>query len=140
MVCEKKIQISNNLSELATLELAAAEFLESTPLTPKASYTATLALEEMCSNIIKYGYDDEKQHEISITLCLNGNDFLITIIDDGHEFNPLKAEIKDFSDEISERKIGGVGIHLTKTMSDKVSYTRKDGKNILEILIKADKT
>ena len=58
----------------------------------------------------------------------------MTITDDGIPFNPLNQRSPDTSLSIGEREIGGLGIHLVKSMADECSYTRKIDRNVLSIM------
>ena len=96
-------------------------------------FCLNVCLEEMLTNIIKYGYDDEKEHEIEIRLEIANKIITLTIIDDGHKFNPLEAETPEITSDIKHRQVGGIGIFLTCKMANKVTYARKDDKNVLRI-------
>lgn len=53
--------------------------------------------------------------------------------DDGVAFDPLAAEAPDLEASLEEREIGGLGIHLIRTMTDQQAYHRTDGQNVLEV-------
>jgi len=58
---------------------------------------------------------------------------VLTIMDDGIPFNPLSVAPPDLSVLLHEREIGGLGIHLIRSMFDEVTYHRKVGRNVLTI-------
>ncbi len=129
------LKIENSFEQLAVACRKIHDFLVELTLAHSLIYAIDLAAEEMATNIIKYGYDDDKSHEISITLQFDSEQRKIILLleDDGHEFDPLQAEQVDFSSDISKRKIGGMGIHLTKSLVDFISYNRQNDRNILRI-------
>jgi anti-sigma regulatory factor (Ser/Thr protein kinase) len=93
-----------------------------------------LALEEIVSNIINYGFTNDAEHKIMISIKLIGDIVRTTITDDGEEFNPLEKEDPDSLDKpVEEREIGGLGIYFVKQFMDRVEYRRQDGENILII-------
>jgi serine/threonine-protein kinase RsbW len=95
-----------------------------------------LALEEAIVNIVKYS-SHAPDNVITVECGLrNTSEFTIDIIDDGPEFNPLDRKAPDTQADINDRPIGGLGIFFIKEMTDGVSYTRKDNKNILTIIMK----
>jgi anti-sigma regulatory factor (Ser/Thr protein kinase) len=55
------------------------------------------------------------------------------IEDDAQPFNPLEAPPPDVNAPLRERPLGGLGIHLARTMMDAMAYRRENGKNILTI-------
>ncbi len=95
-----------------------------------------LALEEAIVNIVKYS--SHAPDSIITVECgfKNPGEFTIDIIDDGPEFNPLNRDAPDTEADINDRPIGGLGIFFIKEMTDGVSYTRKDNKNVLTIVMK----
>ena len=58
----------------------------------------------------------------------------ITFIDRGVPYDPLAKEDPDVTLSAQERKIGGLGIFMTKKAMDDVSYEYKDGQNILTLI------
>jgi serine/threonine-protein kinase RsbW len=127
--------IKNDISELAGLAAKAHEFLDPMELPMKQVYAFDLALEEMLTNTIKYAYDTPGAHEITVKISVDEKLILLSLIDDGHEFNPLEIQKPDLDADISERAVGGVGIHLTKNMVDDMKYRRENERNVLEIFI-----
>lgn len=128
--------IKNDLSELTALVIDVHSFLDPMELPAKPVYALDLALEEMLTNIVKYGYDDKKTHIIGVGISINQNALVLTLTDDGHEFNPLNAITPDTGKSVPDRPVGGVGIHLTRSMVDDMRYRRENDKNVLEIIIK----
>ena len=59
----------------------------------------------------------------------------MTLVDDGHEFDPTSCPAPDVGQGIMERPIGGLGIYLTAQLSESMRYIRKDGKNTLIITV-----
>lgn len=116
-----------------TLQLTGESWYKS--LTSERRYILDLILEEMISNIIKYAYDDDMSHNIEVIIAVESGVIELMIIDDGHEFNPDKEVTADLKTPLSERRIGGVGILLTKSMSREMNYCRVKDKNILRIVI-----
>jgi serine/threonine-protein kinase RsbW len=58
---------------------------------------------------------------------------LAEIEDDGRPFNPLETPPPNVGASLPEKPIGGLGIHLAKTMMDSMAYRREAEKNILTI-------
>jgi anti-sigma regulatory factor (Ser/Thr protein kinase) len=57
----------------------------------------------------------------------------MTVVDDGHEFDPLAKEAPDLTLSVEDRPIGGLGIHLLRNLTDGMSYERRDGLNRLTL-------
>ena len=132
MQTELKLLIQNRLSDLVELTKKADGFMQSHHLPTEIVYKVNLILEEVLTNIIKYGYKDTLQHDIRIEMILKDNALLLQFEDDGEEFDPLGAPVPKSRESISESAIGGLGIHLVKQMVDGIEYRRHKGRNILK--------
>jgi anti-sigma regulatory factor (Ser/Thr protein kinase) len=126
-------KLKSNLSELDVLYQNLEKFGKSIGLSKKSIFEANLALDELFTNIISYGFDDKNEHTIKITISLQNGDLIFNIEDDGIPFNPTKVETPDLECTIEECKIGGLGIHLAKNLMDEVCYQRCNDKNILTL-------
>jgi anti-sigma regulatory factor (Ser/Thr protein kinase) len=126
-------KITNELHSLESLMNASTNFLEDHDVDGQTVYRVNLALEEMVTNIIKYGYDDYENHEIDVCLEILPDEVVAVIKDDGHEFDPLSQEKKPGAASVEEQEAGGLGIHLIKQLVGHMSYKREENTNVLEI-------
>jgi anti-sigma regulatory factor (Ser/Thr protein kinase) len=94
-----------------------------------------LAAEEALVNIINYAYPD-RQGDIKVT-CMQhpSKTFVIEIEDTGIAFDMLSLKDPDISAGIYDREIGGLGVFLIRKLMDEVHYHRKNGKNILNLIV-----
>ena len=93
-----------------------------------------LAVEEIFVNIAHYSGSEEA--DISADIVYSGDDkALLKLLfkDSGTPFNPLAKEDPDITLSAEERKIGGLGIFLTKKFMDSVEYEFRNGMNCLKI-------
>ncbi len=127
-----EFRLKNNLGEIQLLAEAIEVFGEDNGISVKALFKVNLALDELLTNTISYGYPEGGEHEILISIMLEGeSQLLIEIRDDGLAFNPLESAPPDLSLKIEDRPIGGLGIHLVRQMIDEIDYRREDEQNIL---------
>jgi anti-sigma regulatory factor (Ser/Thr protein kinase) len=129
----KNILINNNLSEIERLSKAVAEFGKKNKLSSEVIYDVRLALEEVVSNIINYGFEDNYEHQISIEMNLQGETLTMKIKDDGKPFNPLEVKNTNLEKPFDEREIGGMGIYIVRKLMDKILYKREEGNNVLQL-------
>ncbi len=129
----KNILINNNLSEIERLSKAVAEFGKINNLSSEVIYDVRLALEEVVSNIINYGFEDNYEHQISIEMNLQGETLTMKIKDDGKPFNPLEVKSTNLEKPFDEREIGGMGIYIVRKLMDKILYKREEGNNVLQL-------
>lgn len=127
------LTLSNRISELERLAQSLAAFGKAHRLPDQVSQALGLALDEIVTNIISYGYDDQAEHQIHLRLSMQAGEVTVDVEDDGRPFNPLEKATPDVTAPLEERAEGGLGIHLVRTMLDNVEYRRQDGKNRLSL-------
>ncbi len=130
------IKIKNDLSEIRILSEKLEEYCLAQNIAMKSALDLTLALEEIVTNIISYGYQDDAEHIILISIDKNNSNLITQIKDDGVPFNPLEVPSPDLNKELDQMEPGGLGIHLVKNVMDEVSYKREEGLNILTLVKK----
>ncbi len=97
-------------------------------------FRVNLVLEELILNIMDYGQDGEDP-DISLEIESEDNSISIELSDRGRPFDPLtEAPEPDLTASVGERRVGGLGVHLTKTLMDDVQYTHEGGRNRLSIV------
>jgi len=87
-----------------------------------------LAVDEACTNIIKHAYRSLPDGEIIIKIEYNEDKFTVVIIDYGKSFDPGSVPKPDLRKYYNERRVGGLGMYLMKTLMDDVKYTSIPGK------------
>jgi serine/threonine-protein kinase RsbW len=104
---------------------------------PDLVYKINLVLEELTLNIMNYGYTDEAVHLIEVSVKTEDSRITIEIVDDGRPFNPIAdAPMPDLEGPMMDRRIGGWGVHIVRTIMDDVSYVRVDNKNRMKLVAK----
>lgn len=97
-------------------------------------FRVNLVLEELILNIMDYGQDGGDP-DISLEIESEDNSISIELSDRGRPFDPLtEAPEPDLTASVGERRVGGLGVHLTKTLMDDVQYTHEGGRNRLSIV------
>ena len=126
-----RIILKNMFSEIERIAAVVSEFGRRNDLPDELIYDLRLVLEEIVSNIIKYGYKDNDEHQIDIQINLEGNILTLEIKDDGNPFNPLEFRNDAVEKPLDERNTGGMGIYIVKNLMDKTEYRRVEDNNIL---------
>src|SRR5277367_3502645 len=90
-----------------------------------------LALDEMCSNLMIHSHNCNPEDQLELHINIPGKGKLIfEIIDDGTSFDINHFEEPELGNLIHEKRKGGLGIRLVKSIMDKIEYLSKDGKNV----------
>lgn len=121
----------NQRSEIPRLAELADRFGGENGLPDDAIMSLNLVLDEIVTNIIENAYDDTREHEIHVMLAFEGAELTVRVADDGRAFDPLQRPPPDLNLPIEDRPIGGLGIHIVRSVMDSVKYERTDGQNIL---------
>ena len=129
------LTVETRIEEMERMAAAVEGLGEEEDWPPALTFQVNLVLEELWLNVLNYGHE-EGCHEVLIRLVSEDESLTIEITDDGRPFDPLQdAPLPDTAGELGDRHIGGLGIHLVRTMMDELEYRREEGKNRL-ILVK----
>lgn len=130
----KELTVEADTEQLETVTAFLNEQLEAKSCTMKVQTQLELVVEEIFANIANYAYPSKKgQVTIRIIVEEETLSMVITFIDSGIPYDPLKKEDPDITLSAEEREIGGLGVFLCKKLVDDMHYEYKDGKNILTI-------
>jgi anti-sigma regulatory factor (Ser/Thr protein kinase) len=111
------------------------EFSTAHGLTRNDTWPFHVALDEILSNLVKYGYAGRRGlGRIEIVLHLEAEALEMVILDDAPPFNPLEAARPDTSLDLEQRPVGGLGIEIVRRLMDLTEYRRvDDGRNRLTL-------
>lgn len=123
--------LKNDLSDLEKLHSFLDEIRQRLSVSKKCLFETNLALEELYSNVLSYGFNNHTDHFIKITVTAAQGVLNIRVDDDGKPFNPLKAKEPNLQYDIENCEPGGLGIHLVKHFMDNIRYKRYQNRNVL---------
>ncbi len=95
----------------------------------KEVYNIQLASDEAASNIIEHAYEGVSDGLLEISCEVRGGAITIILVDHGESFDPSEVPAPDLKADLSERKIGGLGIFLMRKLMDEVHYKAEPRKN-----------
>ncbi len=110
------------------------EMARTSGFSAKDVYSIQLATDEAASNVIEHAYDGIANASFEITCEFNVDRLVITIMDHGHSFDPSKVALPDTKADLSDRKIGGLGIFLMRKLMDEVHYQITASGNLLTLV------
>jgi anti-sigma regulatory factor (Ser/Thr protein kinase) len=98
----------------------------------KDVYNIQLATDEAASNIIEHAYEKTPDGILELSCGVGNDQITIVLIDRGESFDPSEIPLPDLKADLSNRKIGGLGIFLMRKLMDEVHYEAKaDKSNVL---------
>lgn len=104
--------IENQIEDVIKLRDALFDFCEKNGIREKDARMIGLALEEISSNIVRYGYKNDAKNYMDISFTIQDGSYLLRIRDDGVPFNPLEYESRE-----EGPVLGGISL-IRKIMSD----------------------
>ena len=122
-----KIAIANDLRELAGVAAQIDEFCTAREVSPHIAYAVNVSVEELLTNTISYGYEDDEPHIIELSAFLDAGEVVVEIVNDG-----METGASSFPD-LDVQSLDGPGFFLLYQMMDSVEFRREDGFNIVTL-------
>jgi anti-sigma regulatory factor (Ser/Thr protein kinase) len=107
--------------------------------TPARLCELELVVEEVVTNICRHGYDAQQGQLELRCRRVDTQRLLLEFIDGGRPFNIIAAPSPDLTADLDQREVGGLGVPLIRAMADEVSYRREGNRNILRLIVRADR-
>ena len=129
-----EISLGNELREIAGVAAQVDRFCADHRLLPGLAYAVNLAIDEILTNTISYGYEDRERHRIEVIVNLEADQLVVVIVDDSMPFDLGLAPERDLDLSIEDTALGGLGLYLVHQMMDRVDYRREAGCNIVTLV------
>lgn len=126
-----QFSLNNDLSELERLATQLEAFGEAEELPPQLVQHLNLALDELVTNTINYGYKQSECGQIDIVIVRKDNQVEVSLRDRGKPFDPFSADEPDIKASVDDRPIGGLGVFLVRKLMDSWSYRREGEQNVV---------
>ena len=122
-----------DLSQIPVLAEQVESYLGERDVPQKIVSGVNLCLDELLTNTLQYGYiDSGKEPEVVVKLSVENGELTVNIQDNAAPFDPTEeADAPDLDASLEDRRIGGLGIHFVKTLSDSFRYQRQAEHNLL---------
>jgi len=134
MSTHKTVRITNQRDQIDTVRKFFDDYSKDNKLTEKTVHDIQMALDELLTNIVNYGYEDTDEHQIDIHFGVNDDAVKVEIVDDSKPYNILEKDNPDISLSVEDKPIGGLGIFLIKKLMSNVDYYTEEGKNHLVMI------
>ena len=132
------IALTNDLRKIARVAARIDEYCSAHGVAPETVYAINLAIDELLTNTISHGYDDDEPHRIEVILRLEGDMVVVAIVDDSAPFDPTEMREPDIDglmggDEMGGQEMDGLGLLLVNRTMDGVEYRRRGGCNVVTL-------
>ena len=132
--------VKADAAALPLLQSFLSDFWTVERLPDSARFPFELALEEIFINVVMHGSHGRDDVWADVTLRYEHHHAEMVLRDNGNPFDPLAAPPPDLDAAMEDRPVGGLGIHLIRTLMDEVTYRSVDGCNVLTLRKHLDET
>ena len=133
MAASLSITLENDRREIGRTAATIESFGREHSIAADDISAVNLALDEVLANIITHAYPDVAAHIINVRLTADPRAIHVDVEDDGRPFNPLTWPPPDLEVPIERRPVGGLGLHIARSVVDEIKYRRVGNKNVLSL-------
>ncbi|MBR3453970.1 MAG: SpoIIE family protein phosphatase [Bacteroidaceae bacterium] len=134
-----RLIIKNELSEVSRMHTFIMTVCREYGIPNGIDKTLNLALEEWVVNVINYAYPKGMRGHVEMTSDFNNGLLTLVVKDHGVAFDPTQHSEVDIDASLEERVVGGLGIHLVRSIMDSMTYERTvDGYNVVTMTKRID--
>ncbi len=134
-------RLSAGLTSIVSLATEVTRWGGEAGLAEGAVFQINLVLEELVTNVMMHGLGLGQPGWISVRIERSGDRLEIVLADNARAFDPFAAPPPDLTADIEDRPVGGLGVHLVRTLMDEWRYARVGEQNIVwlgKILVARD--
>ncbi len=121
------IEIEPTATGLLRVQQRVACILLARDVPPALRHDVELVVEEWLTNVLRAS---DGLRQLTVDVVLTSIQVALTFRDDGAPFNPLDVATPDLDATITERVIGGLGIHLVRQTASHCEYQRSGAHNV----------
>jgi serine/threonine-protein kinase RsbW len=130
-----QLRVPSSTENLAMIRDFVGKIGERAGLTPAELVRLELAVDEACANVIEHAYGSDDRREVTVKVKVDSEEIEIEIVDTGRGFDPASIEQVNLDQLVTNRKSGGLGMRLIRSVMDEVQYQIVPGqKNELRMV------
>ncbi len=135
------LHVPSSTDNLAMIRDFVSKVGEKAGFDEKEVMKLSLAVDEACANVIEHAYGDIPiKGQVRVRVTFDANEVVIEVVDTGKGFDPSQLPVKDVEQLVRERRSGGLGWRLIRSVMDEVHYQMGPGeKNELRMVKKIRK-
>jgi len=132
------ISIPSETSFLALVREVTKKMAASAGFADGTADRLALAVDEATTNVIEHAYHGSADREIELRIEDRGPEFRVEVVDSGATVDPRAVPRVDLGQYVSERRTGGLGIHLMEKIMDSVTFRRAARRNVCCLVKRKD--
>ena len=127
------LTLSNRMEEVPRLVERLDLFGQEAQLPDDVVFRLTVALDEVVTNIVRHAFDSQGGHDILLGITVDERFVTAVVEDDGPPFDLRTVAPADIDAPIEFRPIGGLGVHLVRSLTHALEYRREGARNIVTL-------
>ncbi len=128
----ESLRLMSCLSELRPLTDFVDGFCRNANASNEDRIALQVSLQEVATNVIVHGYKNAPHHAFVVSMKIDADAIIATVVDNAPAFDPLAHPAVDTTLPAENRPIGGLGIHLVKQFGHP-HYERRQNQNVLTL-------
>jgi serine/threonine-protein kinase RsbW len=116
-----RLVIPAEVGQLARVRALIRDALASVDAPPEAVSDLVQAVDESVCNVIEHGYAG-RPGSVEVTATSSSTEATVTIRDLAPPFDPTAVPSPDVSAPLAARPLGGMGVHLARTLTDRMVH------------------
>lgn len=134
----ERLTVGSRMSELAQIPVWIERLAPHYLIPGSVQFAMNLCLEEVLSNVIRYGYSNEPDHSVVVHFSNPCQGYFVLVVEDEAPlFNPLDVPELPAPSSLEENRLGGQGIHLLRQFADTIEHRPTPTGNRLTITFSA---
>jgi serine/threonine-protein kinase RsbW len=133
-----RLSIPSQTAYLALVRDLTRKMAEAAGFPEATTERLALAVDEATTNVIEHAYRGDPQQELEVRIEDRGPEFRVELIDTGRMVDPRTVPRVDLERYVSERRTGGLGVHLMEKIMDSVTFRRSARRNICSLVKRKD--
>jgi anti-sigma regulatory factor (Ser/Thr protein kinase) len=124
------LEVPSETAYLAVVRDLTRKMAETAGFDAATALNVALAVDEAASNVIEHAYHGRPGKRFEVRIDDNASEFRVEVIDAGDMVDPRTLPRVDLERYASERRTGGLGVHLMGKIMDSVTFRRSARKNV----------
>ena len=129
-----RIAVTGGATDLAEARAIAEAFAAANGLPSGERARLQIVLDELISNLARYGYAPGAAGFAEIGLRRDGDLLVLDFVDGGVAFDPVQAAPPVLEAPAAQRPVGGLGLQLVRALADQLTYERRGTENHLHFV------
>lgn len=138
LLLAETVVVRDGSRDLEAVDAILDRLAERAGMTPDTMSQIRIVCDEVLANVLAYGFRDEAEHDITVSVEMAERRLVLTVSDDGVPFDPMAVSPPDTSQPLEQRSVGGLGIHLVRHLVDQMTYERRGDRNVLTLVKTVD--